>query len=319
MTFGAATAAFDASRYGTLHDAQYDSLGRRLATASEDKVVRIWNAERQEVLSELRGHRAPVKTVCWAHGRFSSTLASAASDGHVVIWREARPGDWQIAYQQHVTGSVSEIAFCPPEYGLVLAVGGLDDLGVLTVLSRREILASPVQQAGEQWLVKAFPAHDGGVVGLSWAPSNSAATLATGPAVNRAATHAARRLVTAGADGGVSVWHADAKMDGWNRQHSLADERHPGAVRDVAWRPNVGIPSSIIASCTEDGLVATWAQDMEGQAWRLQSCWRVEGDARRLAWSRAGMLLAVSVGDDGCSLFKEGPGAQWELASSADQ
>uniref|UniRef100_A0A7S4PSW7 Uncharacterized protein n=1 Tax=Alexandrium monilatum TaxID=311494 RepID=A0A7S4PSW7_9DINO len=319
MTLGTATGAYDASSFGTLYDAQYDALGRRLATASEDKVVRVWNTERHELLTELRGHRAPVKTVSWAQGRFSSTLASASSDGHIIIWREVKPGDWQQVYEQHVTGSVSEVAFCPPEYGLVLAVGGLDDLGVLTILNRREILASPVQQAGEQWLVKAFPAHDGGVVSLSWAPSTSAATLATGPAVHRAAAHATRRLVTAGADGNISVWHADAKMDGWSRQHELSDERHRGVVRDVAWRPNVGIPSSLVASCMEDGSVATWAQDMEGQAWQLQGCWRVDGDARRLAWSAAGALLAVSVGDGGCSLFREGPGAQWELVSSADQ
>lgn len=319
MTGGTAADAYDASRYGALHDVQYDALGRRLATASDDKVVRIWSVERHEVLNELRGHKAPVKTVSWAAGRFSSTLASASADGQVMIWREVKPADWQVVHQFYVTGSVSVVAFCPPEYGLVLAVGGLDDLGVLTIVNRREILASPVQPAGEQWLQKAFPAHDGGVVGLSWAPSTSAATLATGPAVNRAATHATRRLVTAGANGSISVWHADAKMDAWSKQHELSDERHPGTVRDVAWRPNVGIPSSLVASCTEDGLVATWTQEMEGQAWQLHRHWHVEGDARRLTWSRAGNLLAVSVGESGCSLFKEGPGAQWELVSSGDQ
>mmetsp|Transcript_41425 Transcript_41425/g.119876 ORF Transcript_41425/g.119876 Transcript_41425/m.119876 type:complete len:320 (-) Transcript_41425:58-1017(-) len=319
MTPSTGIPGYDASRFGALHDAQHDALGRRLATASEDKVVRIWSVERHEVVSELQGHRAPVKTLSWAHGRFSSTLASASSDGQIIIWREVKPGEWQQVYQHHVTGSVSVVAFCPPEYGLVLAVGGLDELGIVNIVSRREILASPVQPAGEQWSTKAFPAHDGGVVGLSWAPSTSAATLATGPAVSRAATHATRRLITAGADGRLCVWHADAKMEAWSKQHELSDEQHSGTVRDVAWRPNVGIPSSLIASCTEDGLVATWSQEMEGQAWQLRGSWRVGGAARRLAWSRAGTLLAVSVGGAGCELFREGPGAQWELVSNVDQ
>merc|ERR1712107_406314 len=97
--------------------------------------------------------------------------------------------------------------------------------GVLTVVTAKEIMASPVQPAGEQWLVKALPAHDGGIVGFSWAPSSSAATLATGPAVSRAATHAPMRLATAGIDGAICIWHLDPKTQTWTRQHTLRDEQ----------------------------------------------------------------------------------------------
>mmetsp|Transcript_105789 Transcript_105789/g.341279 ORF Transcript_105789/g.341279 Transcript_105789/m.341279 type:complete len:320 (+) Transcript_105789:50-1009(+) len=319
MAPAAVIGTYDATRFGALHDVQYDYLGRKVATASADGVVRVWGAEKQDVQGELRGHRAPALTLSWGHGRFASTLASGAADGQVIVWREVKLGEWQAVHQLNVTGSVSVVAFCPPEYGLVLAVGGLDALGVLTVLTRREILASPVQPAGEQWQVTSFPAHDGGVVGLSWAPSTSAATLATGPAVNRAASHATRRLVTAGADGGICIWQGDGKTDHWKKQQDLVDEQHRGTVQDVAWRPNVGIPSSIIASCTQEGLVATWSQDMEGQPWRLRACWEAGGDARRVAWSQAGSLLAVSLGDDGSAIYKEGSGGQWELVSDAQE
>jgi len=306
-----ASASYDCESYGGVHDVQYDYLGRRLATATGDALVRIWSVEKHEVIGELRGHRAPAICLSWGQSRYASTLASASDDGHVIIWRE-KAGTWQIIHQLNVTGCVSELALCPPEYGLMLAIGGFEEVGVLTIVTAKEIMASPVQPAGEQWLVKALPAHNGGIVGLSWAPSSSAATLATGPAVSRAATHAPRRLATAGVDGAICIWHLDPKTQSWTRQHSLQDEQIKGAIRGVAWRPNPGIPSSLLMSCTDDGNISSWVQDMEGQPWQLKTSWRVPGDARRLTWSRGGTLLAVSVGDEASFLFKEGAKGEWQ-------
>mmetsp|Transcript_17249 Transcript_17249/g.44364 ORF Transcript_17249/g.44364 Transcript_17249/m.44364 type:complete len:109 (+) Transcript_17249:1-327(+) len=108
-------------------------------------------------------------------------------------------------------------------------------------------------------------------------------------------------------------------MEMWEQKHELHDEQHRGNIRDVAWRPNVGVPCSVLASCTEDGGVAKWTQDMEGQPWRLHSDWKVQGDARRLAWSKAGTLLSVSVGDSGSLLYKEGQGGQWHEVCSYEE
>lgn len=312
-----ANVTYDTAKFGGVLDAKYDGPGRRLATACADRVARVWGVEAGKLLSELRSHKAAVVTLSWAHGRFAGLLASGSDDGQVVIWREVRPEDWQVAHQINVTGSANVVAWCPPEYGLSLAVAGGDDLGVVTMVSRRE--GSGGNSAGDQWQARSFAAHGGGVAALSWSPSTSAATLATGPAVGRAAAVAPCRLVTCGADGAVSVWHTDGKMDSWRKQHDLSAEGFRGQPRDVAWRPNVGLPSSLLAACSDQGSVAIWSQDMDGQPWSLRACWQVDGDARRLAWSRAGMLLSVSVGDDGAAVYREGPDGAWELASTLEE
>lgn len=304
-----------------LNDAQYDGPGRRLAAAGEDGVLRVLAAGDATgaapvaapgaLLGELRGHRSAVLSVSWATGRFAALLASGSEDGQVIVWREDRPREWQISHQINVTGAANVVAFCPPEHGLMLAVAGGDDLGVLTMLSRRD---APGGGQGQQaaWQVRSFPAHPGGVAALTWAPSKSAATMATGPAVGRAANFAPCRLASCGMDGAVSIWHCDPKAaEGWRKQAELAAEAFCGLPRDVAWRPNVGLPCNQVAACTDQGHVAVWMQDLDGQPWRLQSCWKVPGDARRLAWSRSGVLLSVSVDESDVIVFREVAG-EWQ-------
>mmetsp|Transcript_101980 Transcript_101980/g.186843 ORF Transcript_101980/g.186843 Transcript_101980/m.186843 type:complete len:318 (-) Transcript_101980:72-1025(-) len=307
---------YDVARFGDLLDVQYDHMGTRLATASGDGVVRVWSAQTQQLLSELRGHRAAVWSLSWTHGRFATSLASVSSDGLIIIWREAAACEWRIVHQLDIRGPVPVIAFCSHEHGVVLAAACSS--GEVQMLTRREVTASPVLPAGEQWQAKSFRAHAGGVVALSWAPSASPAILATGPAARKAATCAPRRLATCGADGLLIVWAHDDKSDSWSVQSKLSDEQYCGMPRDVAWRPNVGIPSSMVAFCTQEGCVAIWVQDMDGQPWRLQATWQVDGDARRLSWSKAGTLLGVSVGDANSLMYKEGPAGSWTQITSLD-
>lgn len=302
---------------GVVHDAKYDGSGQRLATGSSDGVVRLWGPS-GEKLSELRGHKAAVVGVSWSHGRFAGLLASGTSDGHVILWREVRPQEWQVAHQLNVTRSANEVSFAPPEYGLAVAIAGGDDLGVVTILVPRQ--QSGVGGAGgDQWQVRTFTAHDGGVAALSWGPSASAATLATGPAVGRAAIHAPCRLATCGADGAICVWSTDAKLEVWRKQDTLTADGFTGTPRDIAFRPNVGLPSALIAACSDQGSVAIWVQDMIGHPWRCGTCWQVGGDARKLAWSRAGALLAVSIGDEGSAVYREGMGGAWDLVTNLEE
>mmetsp|Transcript_68781 Transcript_68781/g.110855 ORF Transcript_68781/g.110855 Transcript_68781/m.110855 type:complete len:322 (-) Transcript_68781:41-1006(-) len=304
--------AFDTAQFGCLHDAQYDSSGRRLTTASSDGVVRLWCAERHELLQELRGHQAAVLALSWASGRTTAApLASGAADGSISIWREdKKTGGMRAIHQLFVKGPVTGLAFCPPEYGLLLAVGG-ESGGEVCILTRREVTASPVLPAGEVWQAKTLLAHDGGIVDLSFAPAASPATLAAGPAAVRAAVRGPFRLATAGTDGRLRVWRCDEKTASWTLQQDLLDPTSGSRLRCVAWRPNIGLPSSTIAVGSEDGSVQVWVQDMEGQPWNCQASWKVDGDTRRLSWSKAGVLLAVSAGDAGSMLFKEGPVGSW--------
>lgn len=325
---------YDASKYGALRDVQYEHTGRRLATGSDDGVVRIWSVDQRDVISELKGHscQSSVISLSWAPGGSvpgQTTLASTSSDGQVIIWRESKTGEW--VKVESTWTNVSNFApavaveFSPAEYGFILAVAGTD--GYVTLLTRKEQAASPGMGSGEQWVSRSFAAHEkDGLIAFCWAPSTSPARLAGGPAAARAPLTGPRRVATAAATGSVCIWKHDDKTSVWSCVQDLgvdADAAKAGLglsdVRDIAWRPNIGIPASVLATCTQAGDVATWVQDMDGQAWRLQATWKVPGDARRLAWSKAGTVLSVSIGETGSALFKEGPLGHWSELSTFEE
>lgn len=89
------------------HDSQLDYHGKRLATCSSDRTVKVFDVVDGEPKStghtlkgfvgaacdlydrlSSRSHTGPVWQVAWAHPKFGNILASCAYDGKVYIWKE---------------------------------------------------------------------------------------------------------------------------------------------------------------------------------------------------------------------------------------
>lgn len=70
------------------HDAQMDYYGKRLATCSSDRTIKIFSVQKdvQTHLADLLGHDGPVWQVAWAHPKFGTKLASCSYDRHVSAW-----------------------------------------------------------------------------------------------------------------------------------------------------------------------------------------------------------------------------------------
>jgi len=94
--------------------------GKRLASGSNDKTVRIWEVATGTELSQLTGHSDPVRSVSWAPDGIR--LASGSNDGTVRIW-EAATGKELSRLRQHKHWVIS-VSFSPD--GTRLASGSAD-------------------------------------------------------------------------------------------------------------------------------------------------------------------------------------------------
>jgi WD40 repeat protein len=56
----------------------------KLASASDDRTVKVWDASSGACLQTLEGHRSPVRSVAFSHD--SSKLTSASWDNSVKLW-----------------------------------------------------------------------------------------------------------------------------------------------------------------------------------------------------------------------------------------
>jgi len=295
-----------------IHDAQMDYYGKRLATCSSDKMIKIFDVTSKGApthLADLKGHEGPVWQVAWPHPKFGSLLASCSYDRKVIIWREDRPNIWQIAYEYsgHEL-SVNSIAWAPHELGLMLACGSSD--GHITVLTLKD----------SDWQKNRFMAHQLGVNAVSWAPAAIPSSLLTQSALpSDAPTHRAR-LASGGCDNLIKLWQLNPSQNEWKQEEEVL-AGHTDWVRDVAWAPNVGLPYSTIASCSQDGTVQIWSQTDANSKWMRTQLPPVSQNRTviwRVSWSITGNILAVSGGDNNVTLWKESMD-EWKCISQIDE
>jgi WD40 repeat protein len=69
---------------GSVSSVAFSHDSTRLASASDDRAVKIWDAGSGECLQTLEGHSGWVRSVAFSHD--STRLASASSDRTVKIW-----------------------------------------------------------------------------------------------------------------------------------------------------------------------------------------------------------------------------------------
>jgi len=88
-------------------------------------------------------------------------------------------------------------------------------------------------------------------------------------------------------------------------------------VRDVAYAPNIGLPRSYLATCSQDRTVLVWTQDAPGSPWSKTplTAEPFAGAVWRVSWSVSGQVLAVSAEDGLVRLYKESLKGKWEEVS----
>ncbi|KAF7315327.1 Transcription elongation factor SPT5 [Mycena indigotica] len=309
-----------------IHDAQLDYYGKRLATCSSDRTVKVFDViegDTQKVGKTLTGHTGPVWQVAWAHPKFGSILASCSYDGKVLIWKEQQPSTGWSKIREHTlhTASVNSVSWAPHELGAILACASSD--GKISVLTFKN---------DDQWGADIFPGHAIGCNAVSWAPATTPGSLIT-PAAHHlqsipsalppAPTPPIKRFASAGCDNLVKIWAYREDQQAWVEEDVL--DGHTDWVRDVAWAPSVGLARSYIATASQDRTVCVWVKDAPNGQWTRSTLDPASaGEAAggkfpdvvwRVSWSLAGNLLAVSCGDGKVTLWKENLKGVWECVS----
>lgn len=286
-----------------IHDAVLDYYGKRLATCSSDKTIKIFEVENDEhkLLTTLSGiHEGPVWQVSWAHPKFGVILASASYDGKVCIWKEeSHQGKWNVIDQHtYHSASVNSVAWAPHEYGAQLLITSSD--GKVSVLEFKEDATTS--------FIAIERAHAIGVNSGSWAP----------PYKNEATGQVERRFVTGGSDNLVKIWKFNQESNNYELEHTL--EGHSDWVRDVSWSPS-SLVRSYIASASQDKTVIIWSQDKPGSKWtkKFLTEEKFPDVVWRANWSLSGNILAVSGGDNKVTLWRENLDGQWESAGQIDE
>lgn len=286
-----------------IHDAVLDYYGKRLATCSSDKTIKIFEVEGEthKLIDTLTGHEGPVWRVDWAHPKFGTILASCSYDGKVLIWKEEN-GRWsQIAVHAVHSASVNSVQWAPHEYGPLLLVASSD--GKVSVVEFKENgTTSPI----------IIDAHAIGVNSASWAP----ATIEEDGEHN--GTKESRKFVTGGADNLVKIWKYNSDAQTYVLESTL--EGHSDWVRDVAWSPTV-LLRSYLASVSQDRTCIIWTQDNEQGPWKktLLKEEKFPDVLWRASWSLSGNVLALSGGYNKVTLWKENLEGKWEPAGEVHQ
>jgi WD40 repeat protein len=226
--------------------------GRRLASASQDKSVKVWDAATGRELLTLRGPADRVQKVAFHPD--GGSLAAASWDGTVTVW-DATNGQERFTLRGH-RGPVWGVAFSPD--GRRLASAGADHtVKVWEALTGREVAT--------------FHGHTGEVLAVAFSPDGRRLATAghdrtarvwdattgeglltlrghTGYVYGVAFSPDGKRLATGGWDKAVKVW------DAATAQEALTLRGHSDSVLAVAFSPD----GQRLVSSGADGRVRVW-------------------------------------------------------------
>ncbi len=157
---------------------------------------------------------------------------------------------------------------------------------------------------------------------VSWAPAaHVGGMVALGDGSGGAAY--VKRVAAAGSDGKVRLHRCSydpaSGREVWEEPPlALAGSPHKEWVRDVAWSPASGLGSNMLASCSDDGVVAIWQQATPGNdlTWAPEVLPAFQAPVWRVSWSVTGHLLAVSAADNSVTLWKQSLAGAWQQIST---
>lgn len=195
--------------------------GKRIASASQDGTVHVWDAATGQRFFRYHGHRGSVNAVAWSPN--GSYIASASSDTTVQVWDALQTGEGSASlytYRGH-SGNMRTLAWSADNARI--ASGG-DDKTV------------QVWNAKDGSHHFSYVGHVNQIWSVAWSPDNT-------------------RIASASVDRTAQVWSAIQSQPNVTSQHALAIyKNHTNEVKSVAWSPD----SMRVVSASNDRTVQVW-------------------------------------------------------------
>jgi nucleoporin SEH1 len=311
-------------------DVATDYFGSRLATASQDHMVRVLRRRDEgewALEATLQGHKGPVLAVAWANPDFGQLLASCAFDRTVIIWEESTgvgsasaasstESSWKKVAVIGERDAIVGVAFAPKHCGLRLATCSSD--GWIRVYQATDL-------ANQHWAMReSFRAGD----------AEDATCDASSIAWNSYPYDRPSLVVGSVDPPGAAIWRLSETRKKWKVAALLQGASpHTAGVNHVDWAVNLGRSFHLLATASSDGTAKIWKVSMAKRGQDVDE--KVLGDEDaldvvcmqtldhgcevwRVEWNVTGTVLATSCDDGVVRLWGMGPKAQWVLQSKVD-
>jgi WD40 repeat protein len=286
--------------------AAFSPDGKRLVTASDDAVVRVWWTDNSKEPDLLLGHTGPVTSAAFSpDGEF---LATASQDGTARVWRVKSAEQLRVLEHKE---PVRSVGFSPDGKRLVTVSRD----GVARVWQwRTDDSGKPVAELRRE------PAHAINfaafspdpkvqrIVTTSWdktaqiwqadgsGPFTQRQVLEghQGPVQSAAFSPDGQRLVTASQDGTARVWRAEGPEPHFIWDNELVG--HEGQVQSAAFSPDPD--GRFIVTASWDGTVRVWRIEGSGPAAMIKVLKGHQGPVQSAAFSPDGQRV-VTASQDG--------------------
>ena len=265
--------------------------GRKLATCSADRSIRIWVPERSvdpRASTELRGHSESVDQLVW-HPTNSEVLASAGGDKTVRVW-DARTRATERTV--NTPGANINIAYHPS--GDYLAVGDKSDTVSVVDVRQGKVLHTLCSRR------PSAPAGD--------ASFTASTVLGSHDEINELAFSAdGSLLLLSSGSGSVHIHHTLSSPNPYARIHS-----HPTHTANVFCLQSDPL-SRFIATASSDSMISLWHST---EWYSVKMITSLAFPARAIGFSFDGELLAAGGEDPFISINATNPSATPDRADS---
>mmetsp|Transcript_22016 Transcript_22016/g.37189 ORF Transcript_22016/g.37189 Transcript_22016/m.37189 type:complete len:365 (+) Transcript_22016:54-1148(+) len=336
------------SHAATVHDIAFDFYGKRFASCSSDRSIKVWDLVEEApehrpqgvgaggrddgevprstsrwVCSEIaKPHTGSIWRLSWAHPEFGQIFASCSEDKSVIIWEEQEilsavgegegPGGRWLKKTQLFDSkkSVNAVQFSPRQLGLKLATASAD--GIVRIYEANDVFSLnywPLQDSFQVTEDQASAAVSVSVIAGAEQQQQPQAEHGLTCLAWSDCPFELPRLVVGGYSKVAVVWVCEGSK--WKQELALEMQLQP--IHDLAWAPAMGRSYHLIACASRETSFHIHTLRREEGGLVLQSSVRISSPSEvwRVAWNSTGTVLSTAAEDGSLRLWRRNFTEEW--------